>query len=213
MSVSKDVKYPFGTEIARKLIHLNGVLIVIMYELLDKQLTLVVLTIGLIIALELEYFRIEWGKKIPMFDFLYRQKEKKTLGGHVFLTIAAIIAISVFSKEVAVLAILMTVVGDAAAAIFGRAYGKHYIAGLKHKAFEGVLAEFVADILIGVIYLILFVGNISTGYWIILIVMATVATSVETLTNKLDDNLLVPVFSGIVGQSLLVIMIKIGIMV
>ncbi|MFH1432928.1 MAG: diacylglycerol/polyprenol kinase family protein [archaeon] len=203
MEPPKREKYSFATELMRKMIHLNGIFIIIMYELLDKRITLLVLTIALVIALEAEYFRIEWGKKIPLFDVLFRQKEKKVLGGYVFLAISAIIAISVFSKEVAALAILMIVIGDAAAAIFGRAYGKHFIPGLKNKAYEGVIAEFVADMAVGILYLALVIGNITPIYWIVLIMMAAVGTTIETLTNKLDDNLLVPVFSGIVGEAVL----------
>ncbi len=206
MSSAKREKYSFSTEIIRKLIHLNAIYIVLIYEFFGKSITLLILTIALIIALEIEYFRIEWGKKIPLVQVLFRQKEEKTLGGHVFLGIGAIIVISVFSKEVAILAILMTLVGDAAAAIFGRIYGKHFIPGLKNKAIEGVFAEFAADILIGIIYLTLFIGNITPMYWIILITMSFVATMMETLCSKLDDNLLVPVFSGFAGEALIFIL-------
>ncbi len=203
MSSAKREKYSFSTEIIRKLIHLNAIYIVLIYEFFGKSITLLILTIALIIALEIEYFRIEWGKKIPLVQVLFRQKEEKTLGGHVFLGIGAIIVISVFSKEVAILAILMTLVGDAAAAIFGRIYGRHFIPGLKNKALEGVFAEFAADILIGIIYLTFFIGNITPMYWIILITMSFVATMMETLCSKLDDNLLVPVFSGFAGEALI----------
>ncbi|MEA3342668.1 MAG: SEC59/DGK1/VTE5 family protein [archaeon] len=206
MSSPKREKYSFSTEILRKMIHLNAIYIVLIYEFFGKGIALLVLTIALIIALEIEYFRIEWGKKIPLVQVLFRQKEEKTLGGHVFLGIGAIVVISVFSKDVALLAILMTLVGDAAAAIFGRIYGKHFIPGLKNKAIEGVFAEFAADILIGIIYLTLFIGNITPMYWIILIIMSFVATMMETLCSKLDDNLLVPVFSGFAGQALIFIL-------
>ncbi|RLG14684.1 MAG: CTP--2,3-di-O-geranylgeranyl-sn-glycero-1-phosphate cytidyltransferase [Candidatus Nanohalarchaeota archaeon] len=205
MNSSKTKKYSFATELIRKLIHLNALFIVLLYEFFGKQITLVVLMIALVIALGAEYLRIEHGMKIPFFDATYRRRERKALGGHVFFVIGAILVISVFSKEVAIISILMTVFGDAAAAIFGRAYGKHYISGLKNKAIEGVFAEFVADMFVGIIYLWLFVGTISPVWWFILIAMATVATIVETISRRLDDNLLIPVFSGIVGESLLLI--------
>jgi len=77
------------------------------------------------------------GHKIPLFHELFRQKEKMTLGGHVFLAIGAIIAISVFSKEIAILAILMTAVGDAAAAILGEFMGRMLSRDLKAKKSKG----------------------------------------------------------------------------
>ncbi len=199
-------RYSFGTEILRKLVHLNGIYLVLLYEFFGQRFTLGVLTVALVVALEAEYFRIEWGRKIPLFDVLFRQKEEKALGGHVFLGIGAIIVISVFSKEVAQLAILMTVVGDAAAAIFGRAYGKHFIPGLKGKAIEGVFAEFVADVVVGIVYFVLFFGGISGMWWVVLIVMALSATVTETLCSRMDDNLLVPVFCGFTGEMLVVLL-------
>lgn len=214
MTREKREEYTLRTEITRKTIHLAGsIFILALYQFMGQRITLLALTIGLIVALELEYFRIEWGHKIPLFHELFRQKEKKTLGGHVFLAIGSIIAISVFSKEIAILAILMTAVGDAAAAIFGRIYGKHAIPGLKDKKIEGVFAEFAADILAGFAYIYFFGGHIGVGvaYLIILAVMAASATVIETIANKLDDNLLVPVFAGIIGEMLVFLLPIIGI--
>jgi len=212
MAREKREEYTLRTEIIRKSIHVLGSLFILaLYQFTDQRITLIVLTIALIVALELEYFRIEWGHKIPLFHALYRQKEKKKLGGHVFLAIGSIIAISVFSKEIAILAILMTAVGDAAAAIFGRIYGKHAIPGLEDKKIEGVFAEFAADMLAGFAYLSIFGGHVGVAYWIILIVMAVSGTVIETIANKLDDNLLVPVFAGIIGEMLVFLLPIIGI--
>jgi len=212
MAREKREEYSLRTEITRKTVHLLGSLFILaLYQFTDQRITLIVLTIGLIVALELEYFRIEWGHKIPLFHELFRQKEKMTLGGHVFLAIGAIIAISVFSKEIAILAILMTAVGDAAAAILGRIYGKNAIPGLEGKKIEGVFAEFAADILAGFAYLSIFGGHVGAPYWIILAVMAASATVIETIANKLDDNLLVPIFAGIIGEMLLFLLPIIGI--
>ena len=202
----KPEKYSFGTEVVRKLVHLNGIYLVLLYEFFGQRFTLGVLTVALVVALEAEYFRIEWGRNIPLCDVLVRQKEEKVLGGHVFLGIGAIIVISVFSKEVAQLAILMTVVGDAAAAIFGRAYGKHFIPGLKGKAIEGVFAEFVCDIIVGIVYFVLFFEGVWGMWWVVLVVMAVSATVTETISGKMDDNLLVPVFCGFTGEMLVVLL-------
>ncbi len=190
-------------EIFRKLIHLNTLYIILLYEFLGKKFTLFILVCLLIIALEIEYFRIEHGKRIPILHKLFRAKEKTTFGGHIFLCISAIIVISVFSKEVAILAILMATFGDAAAAVFGKAYGKHFIPHLKNKAIEGVLAEFVVNIIIGYAYLFIFAQDLTQTMNIVLISMATIATITETTCGKLDDNLMIPIFAGITGEIML----------
>src|SRR4030066_51623 len=98
-------------ELKRKAIHLTSLIIVLTYYLFGNEAVLLLLTVYLIVILELEYFRIEWGQKIPIFHSLFRVKEADRLGGHVFFTIGSIIAISVFSKEIASAAILMTTFG------------------------------------------------------------------------------------------------------
>ncbi|MDL5502392.1 MAG: CTP--2,3-di-O-geranylgeranyl-sn-glycero-1-phosphate cytidyltransferase, partial [Candidatus Methanoperedens sp.] len=94
-------------------------------------------------------------------------------------------------------AILMTTFGDASAAIFGKVFGRTWIKGLKNRAYEGCAAEFIVDIIIG----LLFLPNL-----ILVLMMAGTATIVETVTNKLDDNLLIPVFTGFNGQLTVIIL-------
>lgn len=184
-------------EIKRKLVHLTSIIIVLTYSYFGKQSVLLLLTVYLIVMLELEYFRLEWGKKLPLFHSLFRAKEADRMGGHVFFTMGCIIAISVFSQDIASAAILMTTFGDAAAAIFGKAFGRTWIHGLKNRAIEGCAAEFLVDIVIGAIFL---------QSWIAILVMAGTATFVETITDKMDDNLLIPLFSGFNGQLVILLM-------
>ncbi len=91
----------------------------------------------------------------------------------------------------------MTTFGDASAAIIGKAFGRTWISGLKNRAYEGCAAEFIVDIIIGWIFL---------QNWIVVFVMAGTATVVETVTDKLDDNLLIPLFSGFNGQLVVLIL-------
>jgi phytol kinase len=181
----------FIHEIKRKTLHITSIIIVLVYYYLGKEAVLLLLTVYLIVMLELEYFRLEWGKKLPIVHSLFRAKEADRLGGHVFFTIGSIIAVAVFSWDIASAAILMTTFGDASSAIFGKAFGRTWISGLKNRAYEGCAAEFIVDIIIGSLFL---------QSWIAILVMAGTATIVETVTDKLDDNLLIPLFSGFNGQ-------------
>ncbi|MFZ3384425.1 MAG: diacylglycerol/polyprenol kinase family protein [Candidatus Methanoperedens sp.] len=184
-------------EIKRKAVHLTSIIIVLTYHYYGKENVLLLLITYLVVILGLEYFRIEHGHRLPVVHTLFRIKEADRLGGHVFFTIGSIIAVSVFSKEIASAAILMTTFGDASAAIFGKAFGRTWIKGLENRAYEGCAAEFIADIIIGSIFL---------QSWIAIFVMAGTATIVETITDKLDDNLLIPIFSGFIGQLTVIIL-------
>ena len=185
-------------ELKRKAVHLTSIIIVLVYHAFGQQAILLLLTVYLIAILEIEYFRIEWGKKLPFIHSLLREKEADRLGGHVFFTMGCIIAISVFPGEIASAAILMTTFGDASAAIFGKAFGRTWIPGLTNRAVEGCAAEFIVDVVIGVIFL---------SNWLVVLVMAGTATVVETLANKMDDNLLIPLFSGFNGNLILLILL------
>ena len=176
----------FINEILRKGIHLTSILIVLVYFFLGKQATLTLLITYLVIILSIEHFRLDKGFKLPFLNFLLRKKEVAGLGSHVYFTLGALVAVSVFSEDVAYAAILMTTFGDASAALVGKKIGKIRIFG-NRKSLEGALAEFLVDLLIGYIFL---------SNWPLAILMAGIATLVETYFVKVDDNLAIPVFSG-----------------
>ena len=178
-------------EFARKTVHLVSASMVLFYYAFGKNNTIILLTLILLCFLVVEYFRVEKKIRIPIVWKLYRPKEENALSGSVNFLIGGIIVISVFSQEVASAAILMTTFGDTAAALVGTVYGKTWIKGLPGRAWEGVAAEFLVDLVIG--YLILL-------NWSVAIIMALVATVVETFIYKLDDNLIIPLFSGAFGQ-------------
>ena len=186
-------EFSLKRELQRKAVHVTSVLIVIFYYFLPKEAILLPLTLFLILFLEVEFIRLDLRLKLPFFHKLYRENEKDRLSGNVFFLIGAIIAISVFSKEIASAAILMTTIGDAFAAIFGKRFGRTWIPKLKDRAVEGCTAEFAVDLLIGFVFL---------HSWLVILVMAGTATIVETVVNKIDDNLLIPLFSGFNAQIL-----------
>lgn len=193
-------EFSLKRELQRKAVHVTSVLIVILYYFLPKEAILLLLTLFLILFLEVEFIRLDLKLKLPFFHKLYRDKEEDRLSGNVFFLIGAIIAISVFYKEIAMAAILMTTIGDSFAALFGKRFGKTWIPKLKDRAVEGCTAEFVVNLLIGFVFL---------NSWLVILVMAGTATIVETVVNKIDDNLLIPLFSGFNAQ-ILTYMISLG---
>jgi len=177
-------------ELLRKSVHLTSILIVLIYAYAGKQAVLTVLIAYLVVILIIEHFRLEYGMRIPLFHYLFRDKEKTQVGGHVFFAIGALISISVFSKDIAYASILMTTFGDLSAALVGKTFGRTYLNN--GKSLEGSAAEFMVDFCIGYV----FIGSMSVA-----VIMALVATIVETAIVKIDDNLTIPVFSGVSGQA------------
>ncbi len=190
-------------ELKRKAIHLLALSFIIIFILISSNygetLALFALVFLLIIFLELDYVRVDLRRNIPFVSGLWRLKEKNRPGGQVFFLIGAIISLAVFDFRIALVAILMAIFGDMAAALIGKKFGKTWLT--KTKALEGILAEFFIDVIIA--YFII-------GNWIIILIMALTATTVETLVNKLDDNLMIPLFAGFNGQLALYILKLLG---
>jgi len=184
-------------EAKRKAIHLLGITYIGIYwialKLFSHTIAMLILLSAFITFIGIEYFRINEHRKIPIIHVFWREKEENSLGGQVYYILGIIIAFAIFDIRIALAVILMTIFGDMAAAMFGIAFGKHWIKKLPNTAWEGVIAEFVVDLAIG--YLIL-------GNWMVVIPMAFMATFVETVFPHIDDNLAIPVFAGFIGQTL-----------
>jgi len=183
-------------EVGRKIIHITILFVLIAYFFIQrtysKQVALLFLVMLLIIFLILEYFRLELGWKMPFFSQLIRAKEQNRMYGVIYFLSATIICLAVFDSKIALAALLMTTFGDMIAALVGKRYGTTLIYG--NKTWAGFLAELAINLVVGFFVL-------ESIY--VIIGMALVATIVETLVDELDDNLLIPIFSGFVGQIIL----------
>lgn len=187
-------KKSFQKEVVRKMFHLLEVPLLLLYTLLrqwwSEEAAIIVLTACLLVLLEIEYIRLEVKPRLPKIMNVFRARERNNVTGTFFFLCATIIAFSAFDYEVALLALLMTVFGDLVSALVGMEFGKRPL--FRRKTWEGTLAGFGANLLVGYLvfptFPLLFAG------------MALVASAVELFTNKLDDNLTVPLFSGFTGQ-------------
>lgn len=192
-------------EIGRKIIHIMILIVLAAYffiqdslisagytAVLAKQVALLFLVALLILFLILEYFRLELGWKMPFFSQFIRPKEQHRMYGVIYFLSATIISLAVFDYKIALAALLMTTFGDMVAALVGKKYGSTLI--YRNKTWAGFLGEMATNLIVGFIIL-------DSIY--IILGMAIVATIVETLVDELDDNLLIPLFSGFVGQLIL----------
>lgn len=195
----------FFNEVGRKIIHITILFVLAAYFLIQgnlvdagyttvlaKQVALLFLVALLILFLVLEYFRLELGWRMPFFSQFIRPKEQNRMYGVIYFLSATIICLAVFDYKIALAALLMTTFGDMVAALVGKKYGTTLI--YRNKTWAGFLAELGTNLIVGFIVL-------DSIY--VILGMAFVATIVETLVDELDDNLLIPIFSGFAGQVIL----------
>jgi len=183
----------FWEEVHRKLFHILILLVVIFYVIAEKNFgkpAALLMIVGLLVLfLILEYFRLELNWNMPLFSYLIRDKEMNSVCGAIYFILATTICLSVFDFKIALAAILMATFGDFSAALIGKKYGVNLL--FRDKTTIGSLSELIVNLIIGFIVL----SNIY-----IIIAMAFTATIVEILASELDDNLMVPLFSGFIGQ-------------
>ena len=187
-------------EISKKILHITILIALIIYFAIKnqagQQAALLFLVALLIIFLILEYFRLDLNFKIPFFHKFIRPKEEHRVYGGIFFLSSAIIVLAAFDTPIALAALLMTTFGDMSAAIAGKKYGITIL--FRNKTVVGFVTELVTNLIVAVSISLLFSINIY-----ILIVMAFAATITETMVDELDDNLIVPIVSGFIGQILL----------
>ena len=190
-------------ELKRKLVHISSVVYIFIYYFLEKlfsrQTALLTLAFILIVLAFVEFLKMRYHREIPLFRHIYREEERNSLSGSIYLIIGVIIALALFEFNIAVTAILMMIFGDSASALIGR-HGNHRIKHLR-VTWEGVIAEFLVDLSVGFIFL----NNIF-----MILIMALTATIVEATLKPVDDNLGIPVAAGFAGQALMIILRFLG---
>ncbi|MEK6949619.1 MAG: CTP--2,3-di-O-geranylgeranyl-sn-glycero-1-phosphate cytidyltransferase [Nanoarchaeota archaeon] len=187
-------------EIGRKIIHLMILFVLVVFyairNTVGQQAAFMFLVALLVFFLILEYFRLELNVKLPFFHQFIRPKEEYKVYGAVFFLSSTIISLAIFSTPVALAALLMTAFGDMAAAIAGKKYGTTLL--FRSKTLIGFVAGLITNLIIAAAISLSFSINLY-----IPIAMAFVATIAETLIDEMDDNLMVPILSGFIGQVLL----------
>ena len=197
MIILRLMSWDFFNEIGRKIIHITILVILVLYVAFNqqygKQIALLIIIALLIFFFILEYFRLELNWKMPFFSAFIRPKEQHRMYGVIFFLSATIILLAVFDFPIALAALLMTTFGDMTAALAGKKYGTTLI--FRNKTLVGFLTELIVNLIVGLSIGFFFSLNIYVP-----ILMAFTATIVETSLDELDDNLIVPICAGFVGQ-------------
>ncbi len=181
-----------ASELKRKSIHLSMIVIPIWYYFAPSPLGVLGLIIAMTVTVVLDLLRLSDDRFrqffLRLFKSLIRSHEEEHLLGSTHFMIAALISVLVFDKMIAISALTFLVLGDTVAAVIGKRFGKALYWG---KSLVGSFACLVCCLLIG--YLLL------TNHWVIL-AGALSATIVEALPVPMDDNMRVPIASGLVMQ-------------
>ena len=182
------------SEFARKAIHLSNSIIPLSYYYFfpDKIDMIITLAFFLIFCFFIEIHRKNNHKLSRIFsnwfEFMMRDEEKKgELTGATWVFVGALFTILLVPDPFNIISLLFLSFGDTFAAIIGTKFP--YIK-LGKKTLSGSIAGFFACVTIGLVI------DISITYEII-ILGAFMAMLIEILPLPVNDNLSIPIFSGL----------------
>jgi ceramide glucosyltransferase len=167
----------------------------IVYEhYLDRYPALIAAGAGLVLALALDAVRLSSGRVNDWFfrhlHFLIREDERKTLNTSTLFILSIFLSALFFEKRVAVMALQFLALGDPIAALIGTSFGRHRIFG---KSLEGSAACFLTCFVIAQMQF-----PVSIALW-----AALCATIFELISTHINDNIAIPLFSGLAVTLLL----------
>jgi dolichol kinase len=182
-----------GSELARKSIHLGAIIVPLAYlhGWISKHALRDLLLAATVVSMGIELLRLH-EPRVKMyfrqfFGNLIRRHEKRALLGSTYLLIAALVSVMIFPREICVAALGALILGDTAAALVGKAWGRVHLFGSR-KTLEGSLACLIVSFL--------FAWKVTNLAWDVALVGAVVATLFEILPLPLDDNFAVPLSAG-----------------
>jgi dolichol kinase len=156
----------------------------------SRRLLLGLLAAGFTVSFLLDVLRLAHkpfnSRFMRFFSLVVRQSEENRFNGSTFLCLAFFVVIFFFSRKVAVTAMLFLSLGDAAAELGGRYFGRLRIF---QRSAEGTAAFFLVAFLTALVL---------WGNWRFALLGAAAGALVELFSFELDDNLTVPIGSALV---------------
>lgn len=175
----------------RKLYHfVGGLFFPCLYLFWDSREWIIAVCGGLLLlSLVLEWVRFDFPKinrwLADKFWFLLKSKERHTLTGHTYLLAATLAVVTLFEKNIAILALAFVALGDSSASVIGMKFGRRRVFS---KSFEGTAACFVTCLLLGFGYQLM---GPAIG-WKLILVGAVTTSVVELIPLPFDDNFSIP---------------------
>ncbi len=180
-------------DLVRELIHIGGFFVsLICAHLFDRYViaSLILLVTTLYTVSET---RRMFGKSLPVIAYITSKATGESefqefVASPIFYALGIIISIVLFPEPICYVSITVLTLGDGFAAIFGEKFGENRVPLNKTKNFEGTIGGFFAAFLGS----LLFVDPLTA------LVASAVGMLAEFLPLPVDDNLTIPLASGLV---------------
>ena len=173
-------------ELARKAIHVASAVVPLLVWFAPRWLALAVLLPAAAVAVAVDWTRLRY--RAPRYWFLrytrrmLRHHERRRFAGATYMAVAYALAVVLFPTPIAVMAMLFNGLGDAAAALVGKRFGRHRTAW--GKSWEGFAAGLAVNLAVA-----LAISSLAPGLPMLAAVAGAVAAAgLEFLDLPIDDN-------------------------
>lgn len=192
--VADSHQISFSRELIRKGTHMGALVIPGGYYLLQldklEMLAVMMPIAGAMVLIDVARLRGWWLWRAvarPVIGPLIRHHESAgDFIGATYILLSVCLTVALYDKPIAIAALVFIMVGDTFAALVGRKFGRHRWG---RKSLEGSLACLVSTVSVA-----LFLPGLALE---VALAGAVVATVVEGLPLKIDDNTSVPILSGL----------------
>jgi dolichol kinase len=192
---AEDRDIPFSQELCRKATHMGALIIPGGYYFfgLSRTEMLTIMVPVTVVMLLIDVARLRQWKFWTGFAcriggrMVRSHEEAGDFTGATYILVSVCCTVAMYEKMIAIAALCFIIVGDTLAALIGRRFGRHRFG---RKSIEGSLG-----CLLGTLIVAFLVSSIPP--WIG-VAGAVTATVVEAVSFKIDDNISVPIVSGLV---------------
>ncbi|MGN0903729.1 MAG: diacylglycerol/polyprenol kinase family protein [Alphaproteobacteria bacterium] len=185
----------YRQEVLRKLVHLSSLWMTAAIYFLHPIDAAILFSVLLAVNITVEYgFHKGWPVCRAIygrfFGKMLRDGENASefhLSGAPYVLMAALDVVVIFPKLIAMISLSVMLIGDTAAALFGRKFGRHKINGGR-KSVEGAAAFFVASTVVLVFFIVLF--DLPLRFFIagVVGIFAAMLAEIYEKQLRLDDN-------------------------
>ena len=182
------------SEIGRKVLHLLSgisILLMLIYGLLNVKIMFYILIFGCflsILSMKVRLPGLSW-----LLDNFERKNEKIPGKSSLFFLAGSILALRLFSFDIALASIAVLTFADSLSNMTGRVFGRRKFVLNKYKNIEGILF----GIIIGTLSAMFFV-NFTEAFVASFFAMFIEAIEIKVSDEHIDDNLLIPLVAGTV---------------
>ena len=182
---------PTRNDILREVLHASGFFMPIIAALVSVPIVAAFIVLLLGLYLTSEYLRTE-GKRMPLINLITRRAASQNelyqlVLAPMYFAVGILVTLVVFPAPANGAAIAIFALGDSTASIFGRYFARTSLPFNKDKSLEGSLAGYFFAFIAGCV----FVSPVLAA------VGAVIAMFIEVLPLPVNDNLLIPLFTGL----------------